>query len=75
MLPGAAFVPEGHMNDDPCCYLCRSAFGPCLTQYRCEHHIKAERQANADARRPIRDPTGNTAVNNVMRQKRRQERK
>jgi hypothetical protein len=54
---------------DPCCFVCRGPHGVCLTRYACEHHAKAQAQddANHRATRTHRDPTGETAVRNIMR--------
>lgn len=57
---------------DNCCYLCRGAFGVCLTGYRCEHHITARRTEDADdhARRLYRNPTQDEALANIERERR-----
>ena len=57
---------------DPCCWACRSPTGVCLARYACEHHRVAEAQDEArhQAGRTIRDPTGDTAIRNIMRGKR-----
>lgn len=54
---------------DPCCFLCRGAHGICLSRGQCEHHKLAQAQDEADARarRTVRDPTANEAIRNVMR--------
>ncbi|AYR01580.1 hypothetical protein PP639_gp080 [Arthrobacter phage Seahorse] len=54
---------------DPCCFLCKGAHGICLTRGQCEHHKVAQAQDEADARarRTVRDPTANEAIRNVMR--------
>lgn len=53
---------------DACCWACRGALGICLN-HRCNHHIQADIQDEADAksRRTIRDPTAERAIGNVMR--------
>ena len=55
--------------DDPCCFLCRGAHGICRSKGQCEHHVDARRRQDANDRagQTHRDPTGNQAVNNVMR--------
>lgn len=75
MFPDAAVTPEDFMNDNPCCWACRTPYG--CGRPECEHHIKARQQQDADdrARRVIRRPTEDKAIANVMREKRRQERK
>ena len=57
------------MNTDSCCWACRSPTGVCLSRRTCEHHIIAEAQDEARHRatRQYRDPTGDQAVNNIMR--------
>jgi hypothetical protein len=57
---------------DPCCWACRSPTGVCLSRHACEHHIIAQAQddANHRASRQYRDPTGDQAVANAMREKR-----
>lgn len=54
---------------DPCCYLCRSAHGVCLSRGQCEHHKLAQAQDEADARarRTYRNPTEDQAIRNIMR--------
>ena len=54
---------------DPCCYLCKSAHGVCLTRGQCEHHKVAQAQDEADARarRTYRNPTEEQAIRNIMR--------
>jgi hypothetical protein len=54
---------------DPCCFLCKGAHGICLSRGQCEHHKLAQAQDEADARarRTVRDPTANEAIRNVMR--------
>lgn len=58
--------------DDNCCFICKGAHGICLTKGGCEHHVDARRRqdANDRAMQTHRDPTGNQAVNNVMRETR-----
>ena len=58
---------------DPCCALCKSVPGVCLSRYQCEHHKQAEAQADANhaARQTIRDPTAARAIRNVMAARRR----
>ena len=61
-------------TSDPCCFVCKSPSGVCLSRFKCEHHIEARRdQDREDMRATIgyRDPVGDQAVNNVMRQQRR----
>ena len=57
---------------DPCCVLCRGPHGICLSRHACEHHVKAQAQddANHRASRTIRDPTGDTAIANITRERR-----
>jgi hypothetical protein len=57
---------------DPCCVLCRHSTGVCLSRHSCEHHIEAQAQddANHRATRTIRDPTGETAIRNITRERR-----
>lgn len=59
---------------DNCCYLCKSSSGICLTRGACDHHVDARRRQDANDRAMTthRDPTGNEAVNNVMRAQRKQ---
>ncbi|UYM26618.1 hypothetical protein SEA_BAUER_69 [Arthrobacter phage Bauer] len=54
---------------DPCCFLCRSAHGVCLTRGQCEHHKAAQAQDEVDsrARQTYRNPTEDQAIRNVMR--------
>lgn len=54
---------------DVCCSICRSQFGVCLTGYRCEHHVTAriEEDANDRARKLYANPTQDQAIANVMR--------
>jgi hypothetical protein len=54
---------------DACCFICRGPHGICLTRGTCGHHITARLRQDADdrARHLYADPTGNEAVNNVMR--------
>jgi hypothetical protein len=58
---------------DVCCYVCRGAFGVCLTGYRCSHHVETRRTEDADdkARRLYNNPTQDKAIANVMREKRK----
>lgn len=60
------------MNLDPCCVLCKSALGICLSKHRCHHHKEAQAQddANHKARQTVRRPTEDQAIANVMRDKR-----
>lgn len=60
---------------NPCCWACRGALGICLN-YRCNHHIQADIQDEADARarRTVRDPTAERAIANVMREQERKKR-
>ena len=57
------------MTPDACCVLCKGPHGICLSRHTCEHHKEAQAQddANHRASRTIRDPTGDAAVNRVMR--------
>jgi hypothetical protein len=61
---------------DSCCFACKSAFGICLTGYRCDHHVEARRTEDADdhARRLYRNPTQDEAIANVMREQRKERR-
>lgn len=61
------------MTPDACCYVCRSATGVCLTRWKCEHHLEARRNEDADdrARQTIRRPTEDQAIANVMREQRK----
>lgn len=54
-----------------CCFLCRGPHGLCLN-HLCEHHVAADKQdeANESARRTVRRPTEDQAINNVMRSQR-----
>lgn len=54
---------------DPCCFFCKGAHGICISRGQCEHHKVAQAQDEADARarRTVRDPTANEAIRNVMR--------
>ena len=58
---------------DPCCPLCKGAYGICLSRYGCEHHRVADAQdeANHRATRTIRDPTASRAIANVMKERKR----
>jgi hypothetical protein len=62
------------MTPDPCCTLCRHSTGVCLSRHTCEHHLEAQAQddANHRATRTIRDPTGETAIRNITRERRTQ---
>lgn len=62
------------MTPDPCCVLCRHSTGVCLSRHTCEHHLEAQKQddANHRATRTIRDPTGETAIRNITRERRGQ---
>lgn len=59
---------------DPCCHLCSSPFGCAIPG--CQHHRRARMlQAIDDNRKtPYRDPTGNAAVNNIMREQKERRR-
>ncbi|CAH0232899.1 hypothetical protein SRABI26_02694 [Arthrobacter sp. Bi26] len=59
------------MTSDPCCILCRHSTGVCLSRHTCEHHLLAQAQddANHRASRTIRDPTGDTAIANITRER------
>ncbi|QDF19567.1 hypothetical protein PP353_gp58 [Arthrobacter phage Kumotta] len=61
------------MTPDPCCFMCRSATGVCLTRFQCDHHKDADKrdEANHQARRTYNDPTSRQAVNNVLAAQRR----
>lgn len=59
---------------DNCCFLCRSPHGVCLTKYTCEHHVTA-RLEEERAVIVYRDPTGERAVGNVMREQKKRERR
>ncbi|WXW93193.1 hypothetical protein SEA_BRAYBEAST_57 [Arthrobacter phage BrayBeast] len=54
---------------DPCCALCRTPSGVCLSRYSCNHHKEADAQdeANHQARRTHSDPTAYAAIANAMR--------
>jgi hypothetical protein len=54
---------------DPCCFICKGAHGICLSRGQCEHHklSQAQDEADARARRTVRDPTANEAIRNIMR--------
>lgn len=61
------------MTPDPCCGICRSNTDICLSRRQCEHHRTAAAKQRAEDNRPsisYRDPTGTTAVNNIMRTRR-----
>lgn len=61
-------------DQDPCCFMCSTPSGVCASRYRCQHHIDVRReQDRADRGTSIgySDPTGWTAVNNVMKEKHR----
>ena len=62
--------------DDPCCILCSHVTGICRSRYACQHHKDAQKQddANHRARLTVRDPTGNAAVGNIMRERRKERR-
>ena len=62
------------MNADLCCWACKSPTGVCLSRYACEHHRVAEAQDAAihQSTRQYRDPTGDQAVNNIMRKQRKE---
>jgi hypothetical protein len=59
---------------DPCCHLCKGAHGICLSRFQCNHHIEADKQddANHRARQLYYNPTQDTAIANVMREKRKE---
>lgn len=63
------------MKGDRCCKSCKSAtHGVCRLRHECWCHAQqdAEDRLHDDGRTGHADPTGNTAVNNLMRaQKRR----
>lgn len=54
---------------DRCCFICRTPFGCAVPN--CTHHLESRRTADADANATSthRDPTGNRAVANVMRER------
>jgi hypothetical protein len=54
---------------DPCCALCKGPHGICLSRHACEHHKSAQAQddANHRARQTYRNPTADTAIRNVTR--------
>jgi len=56
---------------DYCCSACKGAFGICRDS-NCWHHIDTRRRQDKDdvSRRLYRDPTGDEAVNNVIRSRR-----
>lgn len=61
------------MIPDPCCGVCRSNTDICLSRRQCEHHRIAAVKQRAEDNRPsisYRDPTGTTAVNNIMNPRR-----
>lgn len=60
------------MISDACCALCRGPHGICLSRHACEHHQTAQAQddANHKATSTIRDPTGETAIRNITRERR-----
>ncbi|SDK80283.1 hypothetical protein [Arthrobacter sp. ok362] len=62
------------MTHDPCCVLCKGPHDICLSRHTCEHHKAAQAQddANHRASRTIRDPTGDTAIANITRGQRGQ---
>ena len=53
---------------DSCCSTCKGPYGICRNR-GCWHHIETRRRQDADdvSRRLHRDPTGDQAVNNIMR--------
>lgn len=57
------------MKPDVCCFLCKSQYG-CMNS-NCDHHITARIADDADdrARRLYRDPTGDTAIANITRER------
>jgi hypothetical protein len=61
------------MTTDPCCVLCKGPHDICLSRHSCEHHVLAQAQddANHRASRTIRDPTGDTAIANITRERKR----
>jgi hypothetical protein len=53
---------------DPCCFICKGAHGICLpAAVRPPQAPQAQDDADARARRTVRDPTANEAIGNVMR--------
>lgn len=50
--------------EDPCCIVCTSTTGVCLSLHQCHHHKAAQRQLDADdrARRTHYDPTADAAI-------------
>lgn len=61
------------MTPDPCCVLCKSSTGICLTRFQCEHHKEADKRDEAAhrARQTYRNPTQDQAIANVARAERR----
>ncbi|MDQ0102327.1 hypothetical protein J2T10_001973 [Paenarthrobacter nicotinovorans] len=61
------------MIPDPCCVLCKSSTGICLTRHQCEHHKEADKRDEAAhrARQTIRRPTEDKAIANITRAGRR----
>lgn len=52
------------MTADPCCALCRSSLGICLSKHSCQHHKDADKQdeANHRARQTYKNPTADRAI-------------
>ena len=62
---------------DNCCFLCRGPYGRCLTNYGCDHHVRALNQESGPSRITYRDPTANKAIaraDRALRKRRRKER-
>lgn len=55
--------------EDPCCGICKSNMGICLSKGKCEHHVEARKRqdANDRARQTVRRPTEDQAITNIMR--------
>lgn len=58
--------------EDPCCIVCQSRAGVCLSLHQCHHHKTAQRQLEADdrARRTYRDPVVDQVLRNLDRRPR-----
>lgn len=59
------------MNEDNCCYVCKSPHGVCLTNHTCDHHVAA-RLREESWRLPYPDPVGERAAGRVDAERRRQ---
>ena len=62
------------MAEDPCCFLCKTPSGVCATARKCDHHTAARLRFEA-GRLTYRDPTGEKAVGNIMREQRKKRRR